>query len=71
MSDSHLDLHLEFGSEGRLRMKLYDKRDDLNFPNVNFPFKYVATFQQHLHMEYIYISVDPIFESLSFLSGYH
>jgi hypothetical protein len=25
-------------SEGRLRMKLYDKRDDFNFPIVNFPF---------------------------------
>ena len=29
---------------------------------------YVATFQQHLHMEYIYISVDAIFQSLWFLS---
>jgi hypothetical protein len=34
----YLDLHLEIDSEGRLRMKLYDKRDDLNFPIVNFPF---------------------------------
>ena len=25
-------------SEGRLRTKLYDKRDDLNFSIVNFPF---------------------------------
>ena len=25
-------------SEGRLRTKLYDKRDDFNFPIVNFPF---------------------------------
>jgi hypothetical protein len=32
------DLHLEFESEGRLRTKLYDKRDDFNFPIVNFPF---------------------------------
>jgi hypothetical protein len=24
--------------EGRLRMKLYDKRDDFNIPIVNFPF---------------------------------
>ena len=35
---------------GRLRTKLYDKRDDLNFPILNL--LYVATFQQHLHMEY-------------------
>jgi hypothetical protein len=37
-STSYLDLHLEIDSEGRLRMKLYDKRDDFNFPIVNFPF---------------------------------
>ena len=36
--------------EGRLRTKLYDKRDDFNFPIVNFHL-YVATFQQHLHMD--------------------
>jgi hypothetical protein len=38
MSASYLDLHLEIDSEGRLRTKLYDKRDDVNFPIVNFPF---------------------------------
>jgi hypothetical protein len=32
------DLHLEIDTEGRLRTKLYDKRDDFNFPIVNFPF---------------------------------
>ena len=37
-SVSYLDLHLEIDSEGRLRTKLYDKRDDFNFPIVNFPF---------------------------------
>jgi hypothetical protein len=37
-SASYLDLHLEIDSEGRLRTKLYDKRDDFNFPIVNFPF---------------------------------
>ena len=43
-------------------MKLYDKRDDFNFPIVNFPFTfvYVATFQQHLHMEYISLSWSNI-----------
>jgi hypothetical protein len=48
------DLHLEIDSEGRLRTKLYDKRDDFNFPIVNFHL-HVAKFQQHLHtgMEYI------------------
>ena len=37
-SASYLDLHLEIDSEGRLRTKLYDKRDDFNFPIVNFLF---------------------------------
>ena len=37
-SASYLDLHLEIDNEGRLRTKLYDKRDDFNFPIVNFPF---------------------------------
>ena len=37
-SASYLDLHLEVDSEGRLRTKLYDKRDDFNFPIVNFSF---------------------------------
>ena len=37
-SASYLDLHLEIDSEGRLRTKLYDKKDDFNFPIVNFPF---------------------------------
>ena len=31
-SASYLDLHLEIDNEGRLRTKLYDKRDDFNFP---------------------------------------
>ena len=35
---SHLDLHLEIDSQRRLRTKIYDKRDDFNFPIVNFPF---------------------------------
>jgi hypothetical protein len=42
-SASYLDLHIEIDSEGRLRTKLYDKRDHLNFPIVNFPF-IIATF---------------------------
>ena len=35
---SYLDLHLEIDNEGRIRTKLYDKKDDFNFPIVNFPF---------------------------------
>ena len=40
-STSCVDLHLEIDSELRLRTKHYDKRDDLNFPIVNFPFIYI------------------------------
>ena len=37
-SASYLDIYLEIDSEGQVRTKLYDKRDDFNFPIVNFPF---------------------------------
>jgi hypothetical protein len=37
-SASYLDLHLDIDSEGWLKTKLYDKRDDFNFPIGNFPF---------------------------------
>jgi hypothetical protein len=37
-SASYLGIRLENDSEGRLRTKLYDKRDDFNFPIVSFPF---------------------------------
>ena len=33
----YLDLHLESDNEGWLRTRLYDKRDDFNFPIVKFP----------------------------------
>jgi hypothetical protein len=36
-SASYLDLHLQIDSERRSRTKLYDKRDDFNFPIANFP----------------------------------
>ena len=57
-SASYLDLHIEIDSERRFRTKLYDKRDDFNFPIVNFPFTlvYVTIFQQRLYMEYIFLS---------------
>ena len=37
-SASYFDLHLEIDTKGKLNTKLYDKRDDFNFPMVNFPF---------------------------------
>ena len=38
ISAAYLDLHHEIDSESRLRTKIYDKRDDLNLPVVNFSF---------------------------------
>ncbi|KAK6191166.1 hypothetical protein SNE40_002905 [Patella caerulea] len=35
---SYLDLRLDFDNCHRLSVKLYDKRDDFDFPIVNFPF---------------------------------
>ena len=35
---SFLELLLEIDKDGRLRVKIYDKRDDFNFDIVNFPF---------------------------------
>ena len=37
-SASYLDLQLKFDIQGKLNLKLYDKRDDFNFAIVNFPF---------------------------------
>ena len=37
-SSSFLDLLLEFDNDNRLRVKIYDKRDDFNFNIVNYPF---------------------------------
>ena len=53
-SASYLDLQLEIDDEGRLGRKHYDKRDDFNFSIVKLHL-YVTTFQQLLHMEYIFL----------------
>jgi hypothetical protein len=37
LSASFLDLFLEFDDSGQLSTKIYDKRDDFNFKNINFP----------------------------------
>ena len=38
ISSSFLDLLLEFDNDNRLRVTIYDKRDDFNFNIVNYPF---------------------------------
>jgi hypothetical protein len=58
-SASYLDLHFKIDSEGWLRTKFYDKRDDFNFPLGSFHLC-VATFKQHLHMVDIYIYISQL-----------
>jgi len=65
MAASYLDLHLVIDSEGRLRTKLYDRRDDFNFPIVKFPF-----ICSSIPAAPVYLSVDKIFQSLCFLSRF-
>ena len=62
-SASYLDLHLEIYSEVQLRTKLFNKRDEFNFPIVNFPFIINTIPVTPVSGVYIYISVDPIFHS--------
>ena len=40
MSASDPDLHLKIYSKDEIGIKLYNKRDDFDFPNVNFPGMY-------------------------------
>ena len=51
-SASYISRRLEIDSEGRLSTKHYDKRDDLNFTIVNFPF-ICRNIPAAPHMEYI------------------
>jgi hypothetical protein len=37
MSTSFIDLHIDITNEDRIRMIIYDKRIDSNFPIVNIP----------------------------------
>ena len=69
-SASYLDLHIEIDSEGQFRTKLYNKKDDFNFPIVNFPFICSNIPAAPAYEVYMYISVDPIFQSLWFLSRF-
>ena len=63
---SYIDQLLKIDSEGRLRTKLYDKRDDLYFRIVNFPFICSNILAAPAYGVYI----SQIFQSLWFLSGF-
>ena len=43
-SVSYLDLHLEIDNEGRLKTKLYDKRDDFSFPFLSSKIQTAPTY---------------------------
>jgi hypothetical protein len=62
----YLNLHLEIESEGRLRTNLYDKRDDFNFPIVNFLFicSNIPAAPAYIYMEYISLSWSDIPETV-------
>jgi DNA-dependent RNA polymerase auxiliary subunit epsilon len=50
---SYIDLHLEIDSESQLRTKLYDNRDNINFPNQ----------QKHQTLELFSERASSIYES--------
>ena len=53
------DRHLEIDSEGRLRTKLYAKRDDFDFPIVNLPFTCICRKNSSsICIWYVYLSDD-------------
>ena len=60
----------EIDSEGRLRKKLYDKRDDFNIPIVKFPFICSNILETPAYGIYTSVS-DPIFKSLYFFFFEH
>ena len=61
-SSSYLDFY-NYIDNGKLTTRLYDKRDDFNFPIVNFPF---LTSIRRLRF-----TVNPLCQSLFKLSGLH
>ena len=76
-SASHLDLHLEIENGGRFKTKLYDKRDDLLFPMVNFPFissnipaspAYGVYISQLLHYSRTFAQFSDFLESFQLLT---
>ena len=67
-SSSYLDCYLYIDS-GKLTTRLYDKWDDFNFPIVNFPF--LSSNIPSAPAYGVYVSVNPLCQSLFKLSGLH
>jgi len=59
-SASYLDLQIDIDIEGRLRKKVYDKRDDFNFPIVNFLIICSNIPAAPVYGVYIYLSLSDI-----------
>jgi hypothetical protein len=67
-SASYLDLHLTMDSEERLRTKLYDNRQYFNFPFGTFHI--CSNIPCSTVIWSLYLSVNMIFQSLWFISGF-
>ena len=61
---SFLDLHLSI-SDGFVKTKIYDKRDDFDFDIVNFPF--LVMFLVRHHMVFIFLNLFDLLEFLIML----
>ena len=64
-ASSYLDWYL-YIDNGKLTTRLYDKRDDFNFPIVNFSFLTFCTSIRRLRF-----TVNPLCQNLFKLSGLH
>ena len=64
-SSSYLDCYL-YIDNGKLTTRLYDKRDDFNFPIVNFPF-----LSSNIPSARLRFTVNPLCQNLFKLSGLH
>ena len=51
--DNYLELRLEFDEGGKLYTQLFDKRDDIDFPMVNFAYL-VVIFRNPLHVVFLF-----------------
>ena len=61
-------LHLEIDIKGGWRTKLYDKRDDFDFPIVNFQF---MPSNIPVAPAFVYFSINTLLQRLCFLSGFY
>ena len=58
-SAAYLDLYLQHDKHGHLTIKLYDKRDDFDFPIVNFPFL-DSNITASPRIRHLHVAVDSI-----------